>query len=188
MSAIKQLRYFILLCLIVSFNCIKAQKTPYLERLVTLTANKQTVAELFKSISAQTSVVFSYSQPFNDKQQLSLVCKNKPLRLVIAEILKSSNCSYKIKDKYIIIKCNNKPSVPTSKIIGYIYSAYDSLIIPQASIYIKQDKHSAVTNNFGFFELIFSNNSTHISVSVAKEWYNDTTIIIHKNAKQEVAI
>ena len=88
MPAIKLLRYFILWCLIISFNCIKAQKAPYLERLVTLNANKQTIAELFKTISAQTSVVFSYSQSFNDMQQLSLVCKNKPLRLVITEILK----------------------------------------------------------------------------------------------------
>lgn len=188
MSAIKQLRYSILWCLIVSFNCIKAQKIPYLERLVTLTANKQTVAELFKTISVQTSVVFSYSQSFNDKQQLSLVCKNKPLRLVIAEILKSSNCSYKTKDKYIIITCDNKPSIPTSKIRGYIYSAYDSLVIPQASIYIKQDKHSAVTNNFGFFELTFSNKSENVAISVAKENYCDTSITLYNKSNQEVTI
>lgn len=188
MSAIKQLRYFILWCLIVSFNCIKAQKTPYLERLVTLTASKQTVAELFKTISAQTSVIFSYSQPFNDKQQLSLICKNRPLRLVIAEILKSSNCSYKTKDKYIIITCDNKPIIPTSKIRGYIYSAYDSLIVPQASIYIKKDKHSAVTNNFGFFELTFSNKFENVAISVAKENYCDTTIKLTNKSTQEITI
>lgn len=188
MSAIKQLRYYILWSLIVGFNCIKAQNTPYLERLVTLSASKQTIVELFKTISAQTSVVFSYSQSFNDKQQLSLVCKNKPLRLVIAEILKSSNCSYKTKDKYVIITCDNKPSVPTSKIRGYIYSAYDSLIVPQASIYIKQDKHSAVTNNFGFFELTVSNKLKNVAISIAKENYCDTSIILYNKSNEEITI
>ncbi len=188
MPAIKLLKYFILWCLIISFKCIKAQKAPYLERLVTLNANKQTIAELFKTISAQTSVVFSYSQPFNDRQLLSIVCKNKPLRLVIAEILKSSNCFYKTKDKYIIITCDNKPSLPISKIKGYIYNAYDSLTIPQASIYIKQDKHSAVTNNFGFFELTFSNKFENVAISVAKENYCDTSITLYNKSNQEVTI
>lgn len=176
------------MCLIVSINCIKAQKTPYLERLVTLNANNQTIAELFKSLSDQTSVVFSYSQQFNDKQRLSLVCKNKPLRLVITEILKSSNCSYKIKDKYIIISCGSKPNVPASKITGYIYDANDSLIIPQASVYIKQDKHSSVTNSFGYFEVTFSNKFETIAISVAKENYFDTSITLYNKSKQEVII
>lgn len=188
MPAVKQPRYFILFCLITGFYFAKAQKTPYIERLVSLTANKQTIEQVFKSISSQTSVVFSYSQSFNDKQQISLTCKNKPLRLVIAEILKSSNCSYKTKEKYIIITCDNKPAAPVSKIKGYVYDANDSLIVPQASIYIKQDKHSAITNSFGFFELTFSNKFEKVAITVAKENYCDTSITIHNKPTQEIII
>ncbi len=175
-------------CFVISFNRINAQKAPYLEQLVTINANKQTIAELFKTINAQTSVVFSYSQSFNDKQQLSLVCKNKPLRLVITEILKPSNCSYRVKDKYIIITCDKKPIVPVSKVRGYIYSASDSLIIPQASIYIRQNKHSAVTDDFGFFELTLAREFKNVEIAIAKENYCDTNITLYNPSNQELTI
>ncbi len=180
--------YLFLFVLLFGVAGLKAQQAPYLERTVTLAANNQSLSEVFKSLSIQTSVVFSYSQPFDDKRKIMLTCQKKPLRLVLNELLKPSNCTYKIKDKFIIIKCDAKPVAPPSVLTGYVYNATDSSTISQASIYVKQTRHSAVSNSYGFFSLSYSNKLPNINVSFAKEDYQDTSLVIFNQNKQEVLI
>jgi hypothetical protein len=180
--------YLFLLVFLLDVSGLKAQQVPYLERIVTLKANEQALSEVLKNISTQTSVVFSYSQPFDDKKKIVLDCQKKPLRLVLNELLKGSNCTYKIKDKYIILKSEPKPIVPPSVLTGYVYNAKDSTIISQASIYVRQTKKSAVSNDYGFFSLSYSNKLPNINVSFAKEDYKDTSLIIYNQNKQEVLI
>jgi hypothetical protein len=180
--------HFFLFMLFLDVIGLKAQQVPYLERIVTLKANNQPLNEVFKSISNQTTVVFSYSQPFDDRRKVVLNCEKKPLRLVLNELLKPAGCTYKIKDKYIIIKYETKPIVPPSVLTGYVYNAADSTTISQASIYVKQTKNSAVSNDYGFFSLSYSNKLPNINVSFAKEDYKDTSLVIYNRNKQEVLI
>ena len=167
---------------------LKAQQTPYLERVVTMHVNNRSLPEVFKTISEQAVVVFSYSQTFNDKQKVTFNCYKKPLRLVLNELLKETGCTYKAKDKFIILKCDNKPVPPPSVISGYVYNAEDSSVISNASIYVKQTRHSAQSNDYGFFSLSFSNKLPNISVSFAKENYKDSTLVIYNQSKQEVVL
>lgn len=161
---------------------------PYLERTVTIHANNRSLAELFRLISDQTAVVFSYSQSFNDKAKTNLNCTKKPLRLVLNELLKETGCTYKSKDKFLILKCGAKPLPPPSVITGYIYNAQDSSVVANASIYVKQTRHSAQTNDYGFFSLSYSNKLPSISVSFARENYYDSTLVIYNKQKQEVVL
>lgn len=167
---------------------LKAQKVPYLERTVTIHSSNRSLAELFKQISEQTAVVFSYSQSFNDKQKASLNCSKRPLRLVLNDLLKESGCTYKSKDKFIILKCDAKPIPPPSIITGYIYNAEDSSVVPNASIYVKQTRHSAQSNEYGFFSLAYSNKLPSISVSFARENYYDSTLVLYNKQKQEMVL
>lgn len=185
--AIKHSHLFLLMLLLDVIG-LKAQQVPYLERVVSLKASNQPLSEVFKSISNQTSVVFSYSLPFDDKRKVTVNCQKKPLRLVLNEMLKPANCSYKIKDKYIIIKYEAQPITPPSVLTGYVYNAADSSTISQASIYVKQTKNSAVSNDYGFFSLSYSNKLPNINVSFAKEDYKDTSLVIYNRNKQEVLI
>ncbi len=182
-------RYHTVLILLLAWNfSLRAQTVPYLERTVSINSNGQTLAELFRQISDQTGVVFSYSQTFNDKQKASIHCTRRPLRLVLAELLKESGCTYKSRDKYLILKCDNKPLPPPSVITGYIYDAEDSSVIANASIYVKQTRHSAQSNAYGYFSLSFANQLPSISVSFARENYYDSTLVIYNKQKQEVVI
>ncbi len=165
-----------------------AQTVPYVERLINLRVTKQSFADVFKLISTQSSVVFSYSQSFNDKQIVSITCSKKPLRLVLSELLKETNCTYKLKDKYIIIKCDAKPLPPPSIITGYIYNANDSTPISDASIYLKQTRQASVSNSYGYFQLSYSNKLPTLSVSFAKESFKDTNVVVYNANKQEVSI
>jgi hypothetical protein len=178
----------LLIGLLILGSALKAQKVPYLERTVTIHANNRSLADLFKLISEQTAVVFSYSQPFNDKQKATINCTKRPLRLVLNDLLKETGCTYKGKDKYIILKCDAKPLPPPSVITGYIYNAEDSSIVANASIYVKQTRHSAQSNDYGFFSLSYSNKLPSISVSFARENYYDSTLVIYNKQKQEVVL
>lgn len=187
MPSLIRYRYFTIGVLLLGLS-LKSQQTPYLERVITLHASNRTLPEVFKTISEQSAVVFSYSQAFNDKQKITFNCYKKPLRLVLNELLKETGCTYKTKDKFIILKCDHKPVAPPSVITGYIYNAEDSSVISNASIYIKQTRHSAQSNDYGFFSLSFSNKLPSISVSFAKEHYKDSTLVIYNQSKQEVLL
>ena len=114
--------------------------------------------------------------------------KNKPLRLVLNSLLQASNCSYKVREKYIIISCNKSAPATLMKINGYIYQATDSLVVPQVSVYIRQNKQSAISNDFGYFEMEFSSKATQVFVSIAKQGYRDTSILINNAPKHELFI
>ncbi len=189
MPFINKATYFLVIGVLVFGSIhLKAQNPPYLEKLVTINVSNMEVADVFKSITFQTSSLFSYTKPFNDKQRISINFYKKPLRLVLDEILKTSGCTYKLKDKYIIIKCTNKPTPSPFVVKGYVYNAGDSSAIPEASIYVKQTKHSAISNEYGFFTLSYSNSLPAISVSFAKEHYKDTVVAIYNQPKKEIVL
>lgn len=181
-------RYILLPVLLFVHMALVAQPTPYLERKVSISVINRSIGEVFRQISEQTSVVFSYSQAFDDQRKITLRCSNRPLRLVMAELLKESTCTYKIKDRFIILKCGPKPETPPSVITGYIYNAEDSSAVPNASIYIRQSRHSAQSNTYGFFSLSFPGQLPRLALSVARENYVDSTVVINHKQKQEVII
>lgn len=187
MSFLKQHKG-LLIGLLFLCSSLNAQKVPYLERTVTIHATNRNLADVFRLISDQTAVVFSYSQAFNDKQKTSLNCTKRPLRLVLNDLLKETGCTYKARDKFIILKCDATPLPPPSVITGYIYNAEDSSVVANASIYVKQTRHSAQSNDYGFFSLSYSNKLPSISVSFARENYYDSTLVIYNKQKQELVV
>ncbi len=180
----------VVIFLFVSFLFLnsRAQNIPYLERTVSLDMKDRSVAEVFKSLSDQTGVVFSYTQ-FNDQRKVTVNCYRKPLRIVLGEILSASNCMYKSKEKYIIIKCSETPlpSIP-AEISGYVYNATDSSKIDRASIYIEETKRSSLTNEYGYFIISCPEATPKVQVSIAKENYYDTTIAVFNPKKNSLVV
>lgn len=181
-------KYFLMALLIFTSGYAFCQSLPYLERPVSLNGKKQAVSEIFKIISDQTGVEFSYTQNFNDKRGIAINCKGKALRLVLNEILKEESCSYKLKNKYIIIHCGEKQKNETKKLIGYVYNARDSSVLENASIYVRQTKQTAWSNSFGFFSLNYTDQKGLIEVSLAKEEFCDTAILVTKESGKELVI
>lgn len=168
---------------------LKAQETPFLERPVTIAASNLPIAEIFKTISQQTGVVFSYnSQQFDDKQKTTLVVNKKPLRTVLNILLKPTACGYTLKKKYIIIKCGQKKSQQKSTFIisGYMVSAQDSAKITNGSVFIKSTRQSSITDSFGFFKLAVQPAGGPLYISFAKENYIDSTVTLANASDNEL--
>lgn len=188
MPTLKRLKALILGYLLISNQLALAQKVPYLDRLISIPESKQSLSGYFKIISAQSSVLFSYTPMFNDKQEVKYKCKNKPLRTVLNELLQTTGCYYRLKDRYIIIKCAAKPQEKKVRIAGYIYNADDSSHISNASIYIKQLKLASISNQFGFFELSVAQNHQNVGISIAKQNYRDTAITFQVKSNQTIFV
>ncbi len=185
------IKHFIWVVLIVvNISTARAADVPFLEKSVTVNASNQTFAEIFRTISNQTGVVFSYnSKQFDDQRKTSVSFYNKPLRVVLNALLKPVSCSYKLKKKYIIIKYS-EPLPPAKKstytISGYLVSAGDSAKVKDASIFIKSTKQSAITDSFGYFKMVMSAEAGDLSLSIAKENYKDTALIITGSTDKEL--
>ncbi|MGV3596212.1 MAG: hypothetical protein ACO1PI_00005, partial [Bacteroidota bacterium] len=184
----KHLLWVVLIVVNISTAC--AADVPFLEKSVTVNASNQTFAEIFRTISNQTGVVFSYnSKQFDDQRKTSVSFYNKPLRVVLNALLKPVSCSYKLKKKYIIIKYS-EPLPPAKKstytISGYLVSAGDSAKVKDASIFIKSTKQSAITDSFGYFKMVVSTETGDLSLSIAKENYKDTALIISGTTDKEL--
>jgi hypothetical protein len=183
----------VLLCCI-AFNS-KAQ-TPYLEKSVTIRSGMYAYEDLFKQISSQTGVVFSYTG-FDDKQRVSAKFDKQPLRIVLNTLFDNGACGFKLKGKYVIITCKSQPkpkadnaSASKSNVIvnGYILNAEDSSEVAESSVYLRQSKQSALTNEYGYFNLSLPKTADILSISVAKENFRDTTVVIFSQQRNTIVI
>lgn len=168
------------------------QQTPYLEKTVTIRSATITYAELFKQLSSQTGVVFSYTN-FDDSRKVTVSYYKKPLRVVLNSVLNEGNCTYKTKGKYIILSCKTpakKVEQPPSDVVvnGYIYNASDSSHVPQTSVYISQYRQAVVTNEYGYFSMSVPRTSDVLSISIAKEEYEDTTVVILSRPRNTLVV
>lgn len=163
----------------------------YLEKTVSLSVSNQTLESVFKSISKQTGVIFSYTS-FNDQRRVSYACQQKRLKLVLDDLL-LGHCSYKVKDKYIILNCTEslakkKATNPKVQVAGWVIDHENEQAIEQVSVYIKSSKHSCLSNSKGFFQLEIPFVNDGILVSFAKFGFVDTTIWVKKASSTSLRI
>lgn len=182
------LKHFCLYACLLLSNNLFGQSLPYLERPVTLHASNKTLAEIFSSISQQTQVVFSYAQTFNDQQRIVYHCNKRPLRIVLQQLLEPSDCRFKIKGKFLILTCDEKLHSSNLLLNGYVYNAIDSSRIEEASIYVKQTRHSVRSDKYGYFALSYTAKIPQLTVSFAKENFKDTSLILVNKRKQELSV
>jgi hypothetical protein len=171
-------------------------QTPYLEKDVTIRSGNYAYEDLFRQISNQTGVVFSYTG-FDDQQRISAKFDKQPLRIVLNSLFNTGNFTYKLKGKYVIVNAKPvpKPKSGTSSssnsnlvLNGYILNAEDSTEVVESSVYIKQSKQSALTNEYGYFNLSFPKTTDVLSISVAKEDFKDTTVVIISKQQNTLVI
>jgi type II secretory pathway component GspD/PulD (secretin) len=146
-------RYILaLFCLVFSVLAMGQSKTPLLERDINLNITNQPLSVAFDKIAAQTGVTFSYSPSLvNTNKIVSVKATNKSVREVLALML-DDNVAYKASGKYIIL---SKAETPGKKVTvsGYVYDKNSGKKVPNTSVYDEKSMTSAVTNEYGYYEL-----------------------------------
>ncbi|MCE3296244.1 MAG: hypothetical protein K0R65_1958 [Crocinitomicaceae bacterium] len=161
-------------CFFVWLTPLFAQEN-YLGKTVSLNVVNQPYEIIFKQISKQTGVVFSYAA-FNSQQKTTYSCTKKPLGKVLDELLENK-CSYKSRDKYIILDCKDKtPQVKEKMTVRGTVADYSTgKKITDASVFVKANKHSVLTDRNGDFVLQVPKTSG-VVLTIAKIGYADTSL------------
>ncbi|MGV3632506.1 MAG: carboxypeptidase-like regulatory domain-containing protein [Bacteroidota bacterium] len=184
MLSAKVLKIWALSCFLLVCSFFSAQD--YLAKTVSLNVTNQPYEAVFKQISRQTGVVFSYSA-FNSQQKTTYSCTKKTLDKVLDELLENK-CSYKARDKYIILTCADKtPAVKEKMTVrGTVFDLSANKKLRDASVFVKANKHSVLTDHEGNFVLIVPK-TNGIVVTVAKIGYADTSVWV-ENGQSDLHI
>ncbi len=170
-----------------------------LNRSVTLEVNRQRLDQVLEIISNKADCYFSYSSAVVKKDSLvSLSVRNKTINEVLG-LLFNASFEFRESGSYIIIrKAPIRMTMITKKaeledkiymVSGYVYDEQSDAAIPDASVYEKKLLASALTDQAGFFKLKLKNSkASTATLTVSKEFYEDTSIVIQPGRSQELSI
>lgn len=167
-------------------------------KTISVEANKQPLDKVLQSISKKGNFYFSYnSNIINSDSLVSINAVNKTVQQVL-DMLFKQNYEFSQTGNYIIIKrapmhlvmVTNK-AVTEDKlyvVTGYVMDERTQQKISNASIYEKQRLLSTLTDEHGYFKLKLKSKYPTAAISVSKEFYQDTTVIIEPKYNQQITI
>ena len=170
-----------------------------LNRTVTLDVNRQRLDQVLEIISNKADCYFSYSSSVVRKDSLvSLSVRNKTIKEVLS-LLFNTSFEFRESGAYVIIrKAPIRMTMITKKaeledkiymVSGYVYDEQSDAAIPEASVYEKKLLASALTDQAGFFKLKLKNSkASTATLTISKEFYEDTSIVIQPGRSQELSI
>lgn len=186
-------KFYTILLLFVCVVVVAQQKAvPLLERTISISAVNEKVPSLLNRIGQAGGFSFSYNSAIIDpNQNVSLDITNQTVRNVLNEIFKGS-MNYKEKSNYLILTKAPVAPVKNNTVVviinGYVEDKATGEKIPQASVYDKNSVTSAVTDEFGYFNLKLEKKTDSISLSVSKKNYRDTLVSITAPSNQYLTI
>ncbi|PSL47783.1 hypothetical protein CLV51_102643 [Chitinophaga niastensis] len=183
MSLSKILLTFFFLC-VLSWN-VTAQQL--LNKTVSLEVKQQPLSVALNQISKQGNFYFSYLSTILPQDSLvSISVKNKTVKQVL-DILFEGDYSYKESGNYIILL--KKSSGQTYyQISGVVMDKNTGQRLPNASVYERQQLISTLTNNDGYFRLRLRDKYPSAAISVSKDLYADTSLLLTTGYDQEVTV
>lgn len=169
-------------------HVVVAQNVPPLERIISITCTDDPVEKVLKVISKEAKVVFSYATADLDKdQRITASFKTKTVREVLEQIFKGS-IAYKENGKYIILVKNQVPVKTSSSapkppffINGYVVNAATGEKLSGVSVYDEHSLTAAVTDRYGYFNLMLRDPQTTNRLLVTRKNYGDTLLLVRED-------
>ncbi len=151
---------------------------------ISIEATQRPLSEVLNEIGKQGGFYFSYnSNIINNNQLVSLSVRNKSVKEAL-ETLFNNNYQYKEKDGYVIIKKGHKEKTYT--ISGHVIDYQTGELVANASIYDRGQLTSTLSNRQGHFKLKLKDKALSTTITVSKEWYNDTSVIIKAQKNEDI--
>jgi len=164
-----------------------------------LSVSGQRLDNVLEILSNKGDFYFSYSSSVVKKDSLvSLNISNKTVREIL-NLLFNNTYEFRESGSYIIIrKAPIRLIMVTNKAVteekqyavsGYVYDEQSGTAINEASIYEKKLLTSTLTDDKGFFRLrLKSGKASSAELTISKEFYSDTTVLIEPRHNQELSI
>jgi hypothetical protein len=160
--------------------------------------NNQRLDNVLEILSNKGNFYFSYNSNIIRKDSIvTMNMYNKTVKQVLDYLFKGT-IEYKESGNYIILRpaplvltmvTNQSPSdEKTYRVSGYVLDEKSGERIHNASIYEKQRLVSTLTDSDGFFNLRLKSKSGKAALTVSKELYQDTTVVIQPKLNQQLTI
>lgn len=158
-----------------------------LNKTVSLDARRQPLSQVLNSISKQGNFYFSYlSTVIPQDSIVSISVKNKTVKQVL-DMLFTSDYVYKESGNYIIIlRRSNVQSY--YQISGVVTDKHTGQRLANASVYERTQLISTLTNSDGYFRLRLRDKYPAAAISVSKDLYADTSVMLTTGKDQEIDI
>ena len=154
-------------------------QAPLLERTVTVSLNRERIDIALNRISQQANLTFSYSPSAVDVSQLvTYEFAGHTVREVL-EILFEGRVTYKVRGNYVILTRSAAPVAKEHVYSGYVVDEATGRRLNNVSVYDPVTLSSAVTDEYGFFQLKVDRLSAEeIRLAIARREYADTVIAV----------
>jgi hypothetical protein len=175
------------------------QAQSLLSRNISLDVKRQRLDHVLEILSNKGDFYFSYSSYVVRKDSLvSLSVRNRPVREVLSQLFNNTYEFIESGNYIIIRKAPIRVTMITHKAVeedriymvtGYVYDEATGTALHDASVYEKRLLAATLTNPDGFFKLrLKGNRKSTASLTVSKEFYEDTTVVIEPRHNQQLTI
>lgn len=169
-----------------------------LDKVVPVNVTRQRLDQVLEILSNRGNFYFSYNSNIVKRDSLvTISASNRPVRQILATLF-PADYEFRESGNYIIIrKAPVKLTIVTNKVVtednqyivtGYVLDDNTGVQIPNASIYEKRLLVSTLTNDKGYFKLRFKNKIKTAALTVGKEFYEDTTVLIEPRYHQQITV
>lgn len=171
------MRSLFVLLLLACLSGASAQS--YLDRQVTLHVRRQPLARVLDTLARRAGCGFSYNSSILPQDSLVTASYNRaPLRQVLEGLL-GTGYQYVPSGRYLIILRQPPPPKETSWLLtGHVLDASTGKPLYQASVYLPDQLQTTLTDEQGFFRLRLRERNRAPTLTVSKEWYQDTTLSV----------
>ncbi len=193
-NTLMKLFYFSFFILFFAAFSTHAQVKPLLEREVSIVFVNEKLDAALVQLSKQEKFTFSYNPAnVNVSTVINTSFERKTLREVLIALVGSS-IQPKEKGNYIILtkanasQANKTGSIAPLIISGYVVNLDTNEKIGAVSVYDKKSLTAAITDQYGFFKLIFDKPDAQNFISINKRHFRDTVISISASVSSFVSI
>lgn len=160
----------------------------YLSTLVSIEAKEERLDSLLTEIGRLGGFYFSYSSDALPKDSLvTLSAKQESIEKILNQLLKG-DYEYMEAPNYVVLRLapnrlqlvseDNHEYGKINTITGYVIDDVTGERIAYASVYEKRLLLSTLTDKNGYFQIKVKNPVNSLSLTVSKEYYRDTTVVL----------
>lgn len=194
----RKLRYLGLITVGILFASGSALAQNILERNISIEVNRQRIDHVLEILSNKGNFFFSYNSNIIQSDSLvSLSISNRTVRDALV-VLFGNGYEFRESGNYIILRrAPIKLRLVTSQAVsddkfytvsGYVIDDQTGEKLSDASIYEKMRLAYASTNSQGYFKIRLKSRYKTAAITVSKQFYEDTTVVIEPNYNQSINI
>jgi hypothetical protein len=177
---LKQLFLFVALVFIMEGSYAQS----ILNKTVSVNVTRQPLSSVLDNIARQGDFHFSYIKDFiRDDSLVTVKAANKTVRQILDNMFQGS-CQYKEIGNQLILQRAIKEK--WYFVSGYITDAVTGRPVSNASIYERMQLISTMTNDMGYFRIKLKEREQLTAITVSKDLYKDTAMIISSGYDQEM--